>query len=48
MKVLVLGASGFVGRRVMNLFGPGRAQGVYRTPPPEGGLKFDAQSTPYI
>lgn len=42
MKALVLGASGFVGRRVLAQLGPKRALGTYASRPFPGGVAFDA------
>ena len=42
MKALVLGASGFIGRRILAGFLPEDAVGTYAAHPFEHGLKFDA------
>lgn len=42
MKALVLGASGFVGRRVLERLGPARGVGTFASRPLPGGVAFDA------
>lgn len=39
---LVVGASGFVGQRILSLLGPARAVGTYHRNPFAGGVPFDA------
>jgi dTDP-4-dehydrorhamnose reductase len=42
-KVLIIGASGFVGRHMFGLLGPERAIGTYHDEPVDGGLLFDVR-----
>lgn len=40
-EVLILGASGYIGRRTFKAFGNARAMGTYRSTPIPGGIFFD-------